>query len=135
MGITMLATAARRACTPALLARPLVAAIGPRHSCNARSLSQQAAMESHKFEETDAIRRRLIYRSKQRGWLELDIMLGDWSSENLKNLGEKELKEYEALLDQENPDLFKWLTGQLEAPEEIQGPVFKQLMQHVSDNM
>merc|ERR1711908_176261 len=92
-------------------------------------------MESHKFDVTDAIRRRLIYRSKQRGWLELDIMLGDWSSENLKNMGPEELSEYEALLDQENPDLFKWLTGQLEAPEELQGPVFQQLMQHVSSTM
>ena len=40
--------------------------------------NQQAAAESHLFDDNDALRRRLLYRSKQRGWLEMDIMLGGW---------------------------------------------------------
>ena len=31
--------------------------------------NQQAAAQSHIFDEHDHLRRRLLYRSKQRGWL------------------------------------------------------------------
>merc|ERR1712046_432068 len=86
-----------------------------------RSMSQQASMNSHQFDAIDAHRRRLIYRSKQRGWLELDILLGDWSSANLKDMNEPQLQEFENILDLENPDLFKWLTGQQGLPEELDG--------------
>ena len=40
--------------------------------------NQQASAESHIFDDNDKMRRRLLYRSKQRGWLEMDIMLGGW---------------------------------------------------------
>ena len=45
---------------------------------NQRRWNQQAQAESHIFDENDAFRRRLLYRSKQRGWLEMDLMLGSW---------------------------------------------------------
>ena len=44
----------------------------------AKRWNQQAPAESHIFDEHDATRRRLLYRSKQRGWLEMDLMLGAW---------------------------------------------------------
>ena len=47
-----------------------------------RRWNQQAPAESHIFDEHDAHRRRLLYRSKQRGWLEMDIMLGNWVRAN-----------------------------------------------------
>merc|ERR1712086_360169 len=96
--------------------------------------NQQAAMESHKFDDLDAHRRRLIYRSKQRGWLELGIMLGEWSSANLARMTPTELEEYENILDLENPDLFKWLTLQEPVPDDLQGPVFAQLINHMNDD-
>lgn len=46
-----------------------------------RRWNQQAPAESHIFDEHDARRRQLLYRSKQRGWLEMDIMLGSWVRE------------------------------------------------------
>ena len=65
-----------------LAARPPAAArlILPR--LQARG-NQQAAADSHLFDEHDATRRRLLYRSKQRGWLEMDLMLGGWARDNL----------------------------------------------------
>merc|ERR1711998_735015 len=80
-------------------------------------------------------RRRLIYRSKQRGWLELDIVLGGWSEANLKRMNSEELDEFQNILDLENPDLFKWLTLQEPVPEELQGPVFAQLLEHVNQEL
>ena len=43
-------------------------------------------------------RKKLLYRSKQRGWLEVDIILGSWASDNLMNLNNTQLVNYEKIL-------------------------------------
>lgn len=61
--------------------------------------------------ERDAVRRkRIIYRSKQRGWLEVDILLGSWATENVPNLTSEELDEYEILLNEETVDIFNYIS-------------------------
>ena len=69
---------APRAAAFARLAAPRVALPAARSSVLQVRCNQQASAESHLFDEHDALRRRLLYRSKQRGWLEMDIMLGGW---------------------------------------------------------
>ena len=39
----------------------------------------------------DSYRKRLLYRSKQRGWLEVDIILGSWASHHLPKLDKNTL--------------------------------------------
>ena len=60
-------------------------------ACRARS-GKQASAGSHALDPLDATRRKLLYRSKQRGWLEMDIMLGNWAAANLPRLQEAELQ-------------------------------------------
>lgn len=60
--------------------------------------------------------RRLIYRSKQRGWLELDLLLGEFALFELPGYGSDQLDLWEEILDVENPDLYKYLTLQLPSP-------------------
>lgn len=60
-------------------------------------------------------------RAPLAGWLELDIMLGNWAAANLAALSEAELKQYQAVIAMENPDLFRWLTGQADPPPEVRG--------------
>ena len=62
---------------------------------------------------------RLLYRSKQRGLLELDLLIGQYSAANLPNLDMAGLKNAELVLTEENPDLWKWLTAQETAPERL----------------
>ena len=38
---------------------------------------------------------------------------------NLGTLGEEELLQFQAIIDMENPDLFKWLTGQQALPADV----------------
>mmetsp|Transcript_17296 Transcript_17296/g.52289 ORF Transcript_17296/g.52289 Transcript_17296/m.52289 type:complete len:142 (+) Transcript_17296:29-454(+) len=89
--------------------------------------NQQATADSGRFDPLDATRRRLVYRSKQRGWLEMDIMLGNWAAARLKDLGEEELVQFSHIIDMENPDLYKWLTGQAEVPAEVNNPLLRKL--------
>ena len=60
---------------PALASTPARSALA---LVSQRRWNQQAVAESHIFDDNDHLRRRLLYRSKQRGWLEMDIMLGNW---------------------------------------------------------
>ena len=89
--------------------------------------NQQAAAHSHLFDDNDSVRRRLLYRSKQRGWLEMDIMLGNWAEENLGGLDTDQLQQYQQVIDMENPELFKWLTGQEPVPADINNPLLRSL--------
>jgi succinate dehydrogenase flavin-adding protein (antitoxin of CptAB toxin-antitoxin module) len=78
-----------------------------------------------------ANRRKLLYRSKQTGFLELDLILGNWAEENLSKLSEGEIQEYEKLIHREVPDLYSWLSGQQEPPEELDGKIFRRIRDSV----
>lgn len=66
----------------------------------------------------DIRRKRLVYRSKQRGWLEVDLLLGTWASENVPSLNAKELDEFEAFVNAETIDIYNIVTLRLDVPEE-----------------
>eukprot|EP00746_Dinoflagellata_sp_MGD_P000117 gnl/MRDRNA2_/MRDRNA2_100207_c0_seq1.p1 gnl/MRDRNA2_/MRDRNA2_100207_c0~~gnl/MRDRNA2_/MRDRNA2_100207_c0_seq1.p1 ORF type:complete len:170 (+),score=32.74 gnl/MRDRNA2_/MRDRNA2_100207_c0_seq1:68-511(+) len=76
----------------------------------------------------DGRRKRLLYRAKSRGWLELDVMMGCFALKHLNGLNDDELDIFEEMLELENPDLFKWLTGQIPLPEELKDNRVMQLM-------
>lgn len=91
-------------------------------------------------EQDQAIRQkhvnRLIYRSKQRGLLELDLLVGEWAETMIPQMDMEQLKHTERLLDEENPDLWKWLTGQETAPQRLQtNSSFQELHRLVMEQM
>ena len=61
----------------------------------------------------------LLYRSRQRGFLELDLLLGGWAARHARDLDAAGRRALAELLELENPDLFAWLTGQAPAPPEV----------------
>lgn len=67
--------------------------------------------------ETIEIRkRRLHMRSIRRGIKEMDLILGHFAQTELPGLSEAELDLYEALLGENDHDLYGWLSGQAEPP-------------------
>jgi succinate dehydrogenase flavin-adding protein (antitoxin of CptAB toxin-antitoxin module) len=78
----------------------------------------------------DGIRRkRLIYRSKQRGWLEVDLLLGTWASENVPQLSAIELDEFEAFVNLETIDIYNVITLRIDIPEDIRSGVVERIQQ------
>lgn len=69
--------------------------------------------------ETRDIRiKRLAMRSMRRGTKEMDIILIRYSEARLKDMDDAALDAYEALLDENDQDLYQWISGQKPAPAE-----------------
>ncbi|GJP54815.1 hypothetical protein CLOM_g13853 [Closterium sp. NIES-68] len=79
---------------------------------------------------------RLRYRSRQRGYLELDLLLGKWVDEHLPSLDDPQLRALARLMDEESPDLFKWFTGQEQAPQHVvENPVYHSIRAKVDTKL
>mmetsp|Transcript_11070 Transcript_11070/g.12671 ORF Transcript_11070/g.12671 Transcript_11070/m.12671 type:complete len:189 (-) Transcript_11070:1545-2111(-) len=77
-----------------------------------------------------AHKKKLIYRSKQRGWLEVDLLMGSWAEDNVMSLSEDELKQYENIINQETLDIFNIVTKQMEPPVGLDGPILQRLQEY-----
>jgi antitoxin CptB len=60
--------------------------------------------------------RRLRMRSMRRGIKEMDLILSGFAQAHLGALSARELDDYEALLEEDDHDLYLWITGQHPAP-------------------
>ena len=81
----------------------------------------------------EAFRKRLLYRSKQRGWLEVDLQLGTWAERHLAALPEPALREYERILNRETLDVFNFITGKQPPPPELEGEVMASIKRFVAE--
>lgn len=61
--------------------------------------------------------KRLKMRSMRRGIKEMDIILTAYADLNLHDMDAAGLDLYEALLHENDQDLYQWVTGQVETPD------------------
>ena len=79
-----------------------------------------------------AYRKRLIYRAKQRGWLEVDLLMGSWAMDNVMNLSIEECRQFEAILNCETLDIFNMVTKQMAVPQVLQTPMMNRLQEYAA---
>ncbi|ETK84784.1 hypothetical protein F441_10468 [Phytophthora nicotianae CJ01A1] len=84
----------------------------------------------HQVDSDEANRKRIIYRSKQRGWLEVDLLLGRWASQNVMQLTSDELQQYEDILNEETIDIFNYISGKSAVPQRLDTPMMKRLQEY-----
>ncbi|CAH9104245.1 unnamed protein product [Cuscuta europaea] len=108
------------------------------HSLSRPYLSSTSRLYSYNvdIDLSDEEAKRLVYRSKQRGYLELDLILGNWVENHIHSMDANGIKALVHVLDAENPDLWKWLTGQEQAPDSIRtNHVFTAVHEKVLNNL
>ncbi|CAG9578303.1 conserved hypothetical protein [Leishmania major strain Friedlin] len=70
-------------------------------------------------ESVECKRRRLIYQSRYRGMVEMDLIFGHFARCKLETLDASMLDEYDMLLKQLDSELFRWLVMGVDAPEGV----------------
>ena len=72
-------------------------------------------------EPRDIRLKRLHMRSIRRGIKEMDLILTKFSETQLHTLSDSELDLYDALLSENDQDLYQWVTDQAPPPEQFLG--------------
>ena len=68
----------------------------------------------------DAVRRRKIgFRAWHRGTREMDLIMGRFADAELATLDGAGLDSFEALMEQPDPDLYKWVSGEAPVPADV----------------
>lgn len=67
-------------------------------------------------EDRETRLKRLRMRSMRRGIKEMDLILIAFSDAELGRLSPRELDRYEALLNENDQDLYQWVSGQADPP-------------------
>src|SRR6478609_6112269 len=77
--------------------------------------------------ELDPRRRRMLFRAWHRGVREMDLILGQFADNELRDLAEAELEEFESILGEDDNDLLKWICGEQVLPERLRTPLFARI--------
>ena len=79
-------------------------------------------------EDLSMRRRRLRYRAWHRGTKEMDLVLGPFADAHVERLGASELERLEALMDEEDTDLLKWVMGQEAVPPDADSDLLQTII-------
>lgn len=89
---------------------------------------------SRTSEDLDPRRRKALYHAWHRGTREMDLLLGRFADANIADLSDAELSAFEQLMEVPDRDLFGWLLGRVETPENYDGPIVRRLVAFAEAN-
>jgi antitoxin CptB len=64
--------------------------------------------------------KRLRMRAGHRGIKEMDLILGGWAARHLDSADDRALDLFEQVLEEDDHDLYQWVSGQRQAPDYMQ---------------
>lgn len=82
-------------------------------------------------EDLVAKRKRLLFRSVRRGTKEMDILLGSYYKENMANFSDKQLDEFDAILELPDQDLYAWVVESDSVPANDRSSVLSSFIESV----
>jgi antitoxin CptB len=86
-------------------------------------------------EGLDLRRRKLLFRSWHRGMREMDLIMGGFADARIASLDEKELDEFERLIEVPDPDLLAWIIGDAATPPDFDSALLREMRRfHLGDD-
>ena len=79
--------------------------------------------------ENNIFKKRLLYKSANRGWKETDIILGNFVKRNISSLTDSQLIMLDSLLDESDGDIFNWFTKKIVVPEKHNNEIMQMLQE------
>jgi antitoxin CptB len=76
----------------------------------------------------DARRKKLIFQSQHCGIKENDILLGQFATNHIEKFSDQQLDLFEALLAENDHDIYGWITGQKTLPPRMDHDVMAELI-------
>ena len=80
--------------------------------------------------DIDAFRRKLGFRAWHSGTREADLLIGSFADRHLPDFGDEELRQFQRLLKENDPDIYDWMTGRTPVPPEHDNQVTRLLRAH-----
>ncbi|GAA5851282.1 hypothetical protein JCM5353_006815 [Sporobolomyces roseus] len=103
----------------------------PPHIKTMDDLLEMPHPEGRDNEPTEVLRKRLVYESRKRGILEMDLILSTFAQQRLNSLNDRQLREYDRFLTLPDWTIFYYVTGKAEAPEPWKSSeVLRELLHH-----
>ncbi|XVN41263.1 MAG: succinate dehydrogenase assembly factor 2 [Rickettsia endosymbiont of Argas persicus] len=75
----------------------------------------------------NSLQKKLLYRSKNRSCKEMDYILGNFADLYLPFMEEKKLLSYALILDQNDNDLYNWITHKSSVPSNLDAEIIDNL--------
>ncbi len=85
---------------------------------------------TNQVETPENRRKRLKFRAWHRGTRELDLLLGSFADKHLPDFTDAQLDQFEAIIENNDPDLYNWVSGHEPPPEAEKSEVLTLLLQH-----
>tara|TARA_R110002124_G_scaffold64985_2_gene177269 strand:- start:77146 stop:77400 length:255 start_codon:yes stop_codon:yes gene_type:complete len=60
--------------------------------------------------------KKILFRAAHRGGKEMDLILGKFAQKYVETLSDENLDHFEALLEEEDPDIYNWIIGKTQPP-------------------
>ena len=79
--------------------------------------------------DKEIFRKRLLYKSSNRGWKETDILLGEFTKRNITSMNDAQLSMLDILLDEPDVEIFNWITKKATAPQKHNNEVMQMLQE------
>lgn len=77
--------------------------------------------------DLDPRRKRVLFRANHRGMNENDILLGGFVKARIADLDPAELDQLEALMEENDNDLYLWIIGERPVPEAFDTPLMRKI--------
>jgi antitoxin CptB len=83
--------------------------------------------------DLDPRRRRILVRAWRRGIREMDLVIGGFADAEIAGLNDAELDQFEELMAEEDADILRWVTGEVETPDRFRTALFNRMRAYVPD--